>query len=180
MADPNIPPGWGYNPSQWSERWPVLALAVCGCGIATYLGLYQVGAVAAVWEPFFGEGSRFILKESAIARELPVPDALLGALVYLVDASADVLGGRDRWRTLPWAVLLLGVVSSGLGIAGILLAILQPVVFGHYCTLCLASAACSILMVGAVLDEVLAALQHLKRERARGGSWLRALRGMSR
>jgi hypothetical protein len=178
MADPNIPPGWSYNPSEWSERWPVLALALGGCGIATYLGLYQVGALPHVWEPFFGNGSEYILKQSAIAREFPIPDALLGAVVYLVDAAADALGGRTRWRTLPWAVLLLGLVGSGLGVAGILLGIMQPVLFDHYCTLCLASAACSLLMVGAILDEVLAALQHLKRERAGGKSWWQALRGL--
>ena len=67
MSGPAIPPGWSYNPSAWSERLPVLALALTGFGIATYLGLYQLGAVPGVWEPFFGDGSYRILKESSIA-----------------------------------------------------------------------------------------------------------------
>src|SRR3954454_11231365 len=140
------PPGWSYNPLAWSERLPVLALALAGCAIATYLALYQLDVVAHVWEPFFGSGSRRILKESSIAHLLPIPDALLGAVVYVLDAAADVLGGRTRWRPLPWAVLLLGLISAALGAGGGGLAICQPVLFGAYCTLCLASAACSILM----------------------------------
>jgi hypothetical protein len=173
----DIPPGWTWNPSAWSGRLPVLALALAGCGIATYLTLYQVGVFATVWEPFFGNGSTRILKGSALAHLLPLPDAALGALAYLADALADGIGGTDRWRTMPWVVVLLGLVSAALGVTGVLLAIFQPVLFGAYCTLCLASAACSVLMVGAAMNEVLACLQHLRRERARGLPWWQALRG---
>jgi uncharacterized membrane protein len=175
--DRDIPPGWSYNPSAWSERWPVLALALAGCGIATYLTLYQVHILSTVWEPFFGNGSTLILRKSAIAHLLPVPDASLGAFVYFLDVVADSIGGHDRWRSKPWAVLLLGLISTGLGFVGVLLAIFQPVLFGAYCTLCLGSAICSVLMVGAVLDEVLASLQHLARQHARGVSWWHALLG---
>lgn len=177
MAAPDVPLGWSYNPSAWSERLPVLALALTGFGIATYLGLYQLGAVPVVWEPFFGEGSHRILKESSIAHLLPVPDAVLGAVVYLLDATAGVVGSRVRWRTMPWIVLLLGMIAAGLAVGGVLLAIFQPVLFHAYCTLCLASAACSILMVGFVMAEVLAALQFLKREREQGRSAWQALWG---
>src|SRR5207249_363639 len=105
---------------------------------ATYLVLYQLGVIADVWEPFFGEGSRLILRQSAIARLLPVPDALLGALAYLLDAAADAAGGHDRWRGLPGAVLVLGVISGGLALTGITLVFCQAAVFHAYCTLCLA------------------------------------------
>ncbi len=46
------PHGWSYNPSKWSERVPIVALAIIGLGIATYLTLFQLGAVDEVWEPF--------------------------------------------------------------------------------------------------------------------------------
>lgn len=59
-----IPQGWSYNPSEWSQRLPIVYLAVCGFGIALYLALYQWGVIAAVWEPFFGHGSRTILDSS--------------------------------------------------------------------------------------------------------------------
>ena len=177
MTEPNVPPGWSYNPSAWSERAPVLALGITGLGIATYLGLYQLGVVRDIWEPFFGAGSRHILRESSVAHLLPVPDALLGAAAYLLDVAAEACGGRARWRTLPWVVLLLGLVAGGLALGGVLLAVLQQVLFHAYCTLCLGSAACSVLMAGPVLAEVLAALQFLRREHRRGRSVWRALWG---
>jgi uncharacterized membrane protein len=176
----DVPPGSRHNPSAWPRRLPVLVLALAGCAIATYLALYQLQVVGHVWEPFFGDGSRVILRESSIARLLPVPDALLGAAVYLLGAAADLIGGGDRWRTMPWAVLLLGVVSGSLGAGGVVLAVCQPALFGTFCTLCLASAACSVLLAGAVSWEVLATWQHLRRESARGVSWWSALWGQAR
>jgi uncharacterized membrane protein len=170
MGESGVPPGWDYNPSAWRERLPILLLGLAGAGIATYLALYQVGIVTTVWEPFFGSGSRFLLKQSLVARFLPIPDAALGAFAYLAAVLADAVGGPARWRTAPWAVVLLGVVSGSLGIFGILLAVGQPLLSGTYCTLCLGSAACSVLILGAVLDEVLACLQHLRRGVAGGRS----------
>ncbi len=155
------------DPSAWSKRLPVLATALAGLGIATYLTLYQVGAVSHVWEPFFGEGSRYILKESAVARDLPIPDAALGALAYLAEAVLELVGGADRWRTKPWVVLLLGLTAAGLAVAAVVLVVLQAAVFRHFCTLCLTSAACSLLGASFVPPEVLATLRHLRRPRSR-------------
>jgi uncharacterized membrane protein len=157
----------------------LLLLALAGCGIATYLALYQVDVLPSVWEPFFGNGSTVILKQSAIAHLLPIPDAALGAVVYLLEALAELPGGESRWRTKPWAVVLLGLIAAGLGVAAIVLVICQPVLFGHFCTLCLASAACSLLGCAAAAPEVWATLQRLRRERDRGLSWWQALRGES-
>ncbi len=178
MSDP-LPSGWTHNPSMWPRRLPTFLLSVLGCAIATYLTLYQVDVLTSVWEPFFGDGSKVILKESAIARLLPVPDASLGAVAYGFDAVLDCLGGQRRWRTAPWAVLALGLMAGGLGVSGVALAASQPLFFGHYCTLCLASAVCSILTTLAVADEVWATIRHVRDERARGRSWRQALRGAS-
>lgn len=167
MAD-DRPPGWTFNPSSWSGRLPVLGLALAGCAIAGYLALYQVGQLSRVREPCFGEGSRRILRESSIAHLLPVPDAALGALIYLFEAIADGVGGRARWRTLPGVVLVLALIAVGLAVGGLLLTICQWVLFEAYCTLCLASAACSVLAVGFVLAELLAALQYLKPQHEQG------------
>jgi len=164
-----VPPGWSYNPSAWSERLPILALALLGFGIALYLALYQLGVFATVWEPFFGGGSRTILR-SSVSRLLPIPDAALGAIGYLLDAVTGAIGGRARWRTKPWIVIVFGLAVGPLGAASITLVILQPVLFDAWCTLCLASAAISVTMIGPAMDELLASLQFLKRERARGRS----------
>jgi len=81
---------------------------------------------------------------------------------------AGAIGGSDRWRVMPGIVLLYGFTAGALGMISILLVIFQPVLFHAWCTLCLASAVISVNLVGPVMDEVLASLQFLKREHARG------------
>ena len=174
--DRDSPPGWDYNPSSWKQRLPLVGLAMLGFGIALYLALYQLGVFESVWEPFFGRGSETIL-HSWVSRILPVSDAALGAFSYVLDAVTGVIGGRKRWRTMPWMVVLFGIAVGPLGAASVLLVILQPVLFGTWCTLCLASAVVSVVMIGPAMDEVLASLQHLRRERARGVSLWRAFWG---
>ena len=171
-----VPPGWSANPSSWSQRLPIVGLALLGVAIAGYLSLFQLNVIARVWEPFFGDGSRTILT-SSVSRVLPIPDAALGGLGYLADAITGIIGGRGRWRRMPWIVVLFGLAVGPLGAVSLLLVILQPVLFGEFCTLCLASALISVLMIGPALDELLASLQHLKRVRVGGGSVWRAFWG---
>ncbi len=174
---PEVPPGWSYNPASWSERLPIVGLALVGFAIATYLTLYQYRVVKTVWDPFFGEGSVKILN-SWVSKVLPVSDAALGAFGYLIDAVTGLIGGRARWRTMPWIVVLFGIAVGPLGAVSILLVILQPVVFNAWCSLCLASAAISIAMIGPAMDEVLASSQYLVRVHRRGGSVWRAFWGL--
>jgi hypothetical protein len=143
-------------------RLPLVGLALLGCAVAGCLALYQWGAIATVWEPFFGRGSVVIL-ESRVSRILPIPEAALGAFAYLLDAVTGVIGGRGRWRTMPWIVVLFGILVGPLGAVSVLLVVLQPVLYDTWCTLCLTSAAISVLMIGPAMDEVLASLQHLAR-----------------
>ena len=177
MAD-LTPPGWSANPSAWFQRLPILALALVGASIAGYLAGYQLRLVSSVWEPFFGDGSRVILN-SSVSRVLPIPDAALGVFAYLLDAVTGAIGGRARWRTLPWMVIGFGLAVGPLGAVSILLVILQPMLFDAWCTLCLASASISLAMIGPAIDEVLASLQHLQRVRRSGGSGWRAFWGLA-
>lgn len=172
-----IPPGWDYNPATWGQRLPIVVAAVIGFLIAGYLSLYQLKVISNVWEPFFGKGSQVILN-SKISTLLPIPDAALGALGYLADAVAGIIGGKLRWRTMPWIVVLFGIAVGPLGGVSILLVILQPVLFDNWCTLCLASAFISVIMIGPAMDEILASLQHLKREKHAGRSWWKAFWGL--
>lgn len=173
------PPGWDQNPSSWGQRLPLVGVALVGLCIASYLSLFQLEIIPTVWEPFFGDGSRQILT-SSVSTLLPIPDALLGALSYLADVVAGVIGGRERWRTMPWIVILFGFAVGPLGATSITLVILQPVMFHEWCTLCLCSALISIAMIGPAMDEVLASLQYLARVRARGGSLWGAFWGSQR
>jgi hypothetical protein len=90
---------------------PIVAIAFVAFVAAGHLALYQFGAIDEPWEPFFGEGSRVIL-ESWVSRVLPVSDAALGAFSYLLDALTGVIGGRLRWKTMPWLVVLFGLARA--------------------------------------------------------------------
>jgi uncharacterized membrane protein len=163
------PPGWNTNPSSWPQRVPIVALALVGFTIATVLALYQYRVIPEVWEPFFGDGSRVVLN-SWVSNVLPVSDAALGAFGYLLDAVTGVIGGTRRWKTMPWMVILFGLAVGPLGAISLLLVIIQPVLLDAWCTLCLATALISVLMIGPAMDEVLASLQHLRRASTDGKS----------
>ena len=115
---PDAPPGWSNNPSSWAQRLPIVGLAMVGFAVASSLALYQWRIVPSVWEPFFGEGSRVVLN-SGVSRVLPIPDAALGALSYLLDAITGAVGGTRRWRSMPWIVVLFGLAVGPLGVVSV-------------------------------------------------------------
>jgi len=171
-----IPDGWNYNPSTWTQRVPIVVLAFVGLGIASYLALYQFNLIPNVWEPFFPGGSKKILN-SGISKLLPIPDAALGAFGYLLDAVTGIIGGKNRWKTMPWMVILFGLAVGPLGGISILLVIFQPVLYDTWCTLCLVTAAISIIMIGPAMDEMLASLQFVKQSKKQGLSTWRVFWG---
>ena len=79
---------------------------------------------------------------------------------------------------MPWIVVLFGIAVGPLGLVSLLLVILQPTLFDTWCTLCLTTAVISIVMIGPAMDEVLASLQHLRREYRRGSSLWRVFWGL--
>jgi uncharacterized membrane protein len=172
-----MPPGWEYNPSTWAQRWPLVALAIVGFLIASYLSAFQLNLISTVWDPFFGKGTRTILT-SRVSNVLRVPDATLGAFGYLVDAVSGVIGGKGRWRTMPWIVIVFGLAVGPLGFVSVMLVVFQPVLLDAWCTLCLASAAISIIMIGPAMDEFLASSQYVRREMAKGKSGWRVFWGL--
>lgn len=173
-----VPPGWGYDPAAWSQRLPIAALAIGGFGIATYLALWQYGAIEHVWEPFFAgredaNGSETVL-DSRLSRPFvdllgwswvpfPITDAALGASAYLADAVTGVWGGPGRWCRIPWIVIIFAILVGPLGAISVALVISQPLIVDAWCTLCLASAVVSALMIGPAMDEALASCQYIKR-----------------
>ena len=171
-----IPPGWDYNPSTWPQRLPLVAIASLGVVIAAYLSLYQFKLIHTVWDPFFGNQTEKILT-SPVSKLFPVPDALLGAFGYIVDAVSGVIGGTERWKTKPWIVIVFGVAVGPLGLVSILLVISQPVLFNAWCTLCLCSAVISVVMISPAMDEMLASLQFLQRVKRSGNSVWKAFWG---
>lgn len=173
-----IPQGWEYNPSAWPQRVPLIIIAFIGFLIAMYLGLFQLNVYPTVWDPFFGDGTRKVLT-SSISRALPVPDAILGAFGYILDVVTGIIGGTHRWKTKPWIVILFGIAVGPLGLVSVLLIILQPVVVGAWCTLCMVTALISVIMISPAMDELLASFQYLKSVKNNHGNVWKAFWGKS-
>ncbi len=168
-SDSEIPPGWSYNPSAWTQRVSIVFLAMVGFFLSRYMAAFQLGHIVYPWDPFFGDSTRVVLT-SDVSKAFPVSDAGLGALSYLLDALAGLIGGARRWRTMPWMVVLFGLFIIPPGVTSIVLVILQPVSIGAWCTLCLVASAVMLLMVSPALDEVIATGQFLYRTKRQGGN----------
>lgn len=153
---------YNANPSAFRHRLPVLLLAAVGCGIASYLALYQLGVLAQVWEPLFGKGSQEVL-HSFVSRLLPVPDAALGAAGYAAELIGGMIGGTERSQTQPGLVVAYGFVVAFVTLTAVLLVIVQVFVIRAGCTLCLTSAAISLVIAGLARREVFAALHHWRK-----------------
>jgi uncharacterized membrane protein len=164
---PDTPPGWSYNPSDWIQRGPIIAMAFVGFFLSRYLAAYQLGHIAYPWDPFFGDGTRRVL-DSEVSKAWPISDAGLGAVSYMLEALSGLMGGKNRWRTMPWMVVMFGVLVVPLGVVSIVLVILQPVAVGAWCTLCLVTAAAMLIMIAPAVDEVVAMGQFLVGARREG------------
>lgn len=145
---------------------------MCGLAVASYLTLFQLGVLDEVWDPWFD--SPTVLELTA-----PVPDAAAGVLAYGTELVLLGLGGRDRWRSLPWACLALGAVLTCGAAVSVALIIIQPAVARAWCALCLVSAALSLALFVLGIGEARAAWQHVRRARRSGESLGDAVWGRS-
>jgi nucleoside-diphosphate-sugar epimerase/uncharacterized membrane protein len=180
MTGPETPPGWSFNPSAWTQRLPIIVLALVGLQVSRYLAAYQLGHVDSVWEPFFAGGpdpknGTEEIVTSSVSQAWPVPDAGLGAFTYALEILTGVIGSQRRWRTMPWLVLLFGVMIVPLGAVSIFFIIIQPIWIGTWCTLCLIAAAAMLVQIPYSLDELVATTQFLWRRKRAGHSLLRVL-----
>jgi len=181
MQREDTPPGWTYCPSTYLQRLPIVALGLLGFLLARQLAAYQLGHTSAVWDPFFSgdgmlNGSEQIIT-SDISKAWSVADGGLGAVTYIFEILMAVMGGRSRWRTMPWMVALFGLVVGPLGVVSIYFIIIQPIVIGTYCTLCIASALAMLIMIPFALDELVAMGQFLRYSRRGLPFWRTFFRG---
>ncbi len=176
MGGPDMPPEWGYNPSTWLQRVPIGALAMFGLLISRYMAAYQMGHIDTVFEPFFAgtalggtglNGTETIIT-SPMSKAWPVADAGLGTVVYTLELVMTFMGGKTRWRTMPWMVLALAFLIVPLGVVSIYFVIVQPILIGTWCTLCLLTALAMALMIPYSLDEFVAMGQFLTASRRAG------------
>jgi vitamin K epoxide reductase family protein len=90
----------------------------------------------------------------------PMPGA---AAAYLIETLMGAMGTASRWRTMPWMVTLFFILVVPLGGVSIFFIIIQPIMIGTYCTLCLLAAAAMLIMIPLTLDEVVAMAQYMLR-----------------
>lgn len=181
LTGPAAPPGWSFNPSDWTQRLPIIMLAVIGLYVSRYLAAYQLDHIPGVHDPFFEgspddprNGTEEIIT-SWVSRAWPVSDAAVGGYTYLLEILTGLVGSRMRWRTMPWLVLLFGLMIVPLGLVSISFIIIQPVILGTWSTIALIGAAAVLVQIPYSLDEVLATLQFLRRRVKAGQQWLRVL-----
>ena len=175
LGGPTVPPGWDFSPSTWTQRLPIIFLAFVGLFISRYLAAYQLEHIDSVWEPFFAgtqprkNGTEDIIT-SSVSRAWPVPDAGLGAMTYMLEILTGLIGSARRWRTMPWLVMLFGIMIVPLGAISIFFIIIQPIVIGTWCTLCLIAAAAMLVQIPYSFDELVATAQFLIRRKRAGCS----------
>lgn len=181
MSGPSRPLGWDFSPSSWMQRLPIIILAFVGLYISRYMAAYQLEHIDSVWDPFFAgsaidskNGTEEIIS-SYISEAWPVPDAGLGALVYLLEILTGIIGGINRWRTMPWMVLLFGILIVPLGIVSITFIIIQPILLDTWCTLCLIAAAAMLVQVPYAFDELVATADFLYKRKKAGRPLLKIL-----
>ncbi len=166
-SGPDVPPGWSYNPSSWTQRAPIIMLALIGFFLSRQMTAFQLKHITSFADPFFGDGTVRVLT-SDVSRAFPIPDAGLGAFAYMVEFLMGFMGDKARWRTMPWMVMFFGILVVPLGVISVALIILQPLAVGAWCTPCLIAAAAMLLMIALTLDEVGAMLQFLVHARREG------------
>lgn len=173
MGGPDVPPGWDYCPSTPVQRGPIIALAFASVPLAVYLTAYQMGYIPRAWDPFFGRGTMTIIT-SDVSKAWPVPDAGLGAMSYVLEVLMGFMGDKRRWRTMPWMVLAFIVLVVPLGTVSIFFIVIQPIVIGTWCTLCLVTALFMLIMIPFALDELVAMGQFMVQARRAGKPFLRS------
>jgi hypothetical protein len=149
-----------------------------GLLVSRYLTAYQLGAIDNVWEPFFsgtndGKNGTEQIITSDVSKSWPVADAGVGAMTYALEILVGAIGSARRWRTMPWLVVLFGIMIVPLGAISIFFIVIQPIVIGTYSTLALIAAAAMVWQIPYSLDELVATYQFLRRRHQAGQPWLR-------
>jgi len=92
----------------------------------------------------------------------------------MLELVMTFMGGKTRWRTMPWMVLALAVLVLPLGGVSIYFIIIQPIVIGTWCTICLIAGLAMVIMIPYSLDEFVAMGQFLVDARRKGTPFWRA------
>lgn len=164
------PEGWSFNPSSWSARILTTGLALVCWFCSRYMASYQLGYISSIWDPFFLDGTSKVL-ESSVSHAFPISDAGLGAFGYTLEFLLGWQGDSKRWAKLPWLVCLFGFLVIPVSVITVFLIVLQPLVVGAWCSLCLATAFFMSIMILLTAPELVATLLLLKEAKRQQSFW---------
>jgi uncharacterized membrane protein len=164
------PPGWSFNPSSRGPRSVTVFLALIAWFLARYLASYQLGYVHEIKDPFFGDGTVTVIS-SSLAKGFPISDAGLGAFGYSLEFLLGLIGSAKRWKTMPWVSILFGMMVIPAGMMSLLLIVLQPLIVGAFCGICLFIAVCMLIMILLTIPEMAATVQVLLKAKKNGHFW---------
>jgi len=155
------------------RRWAMGGLALFCFVLAGVMACYQLGYIHHIWEPFFQHdamqnGSMQVL-HSWISRSLPVSDAGMGAVVYMLETILIFAGPADRILRYPQLVLLNAGITLLAAAVSAALVLLQAFVLKTGCTLCLLVAGMVFALAGFSLSELTMLFSTRKRLRTHGG-----------
>ena len=117
-------------------------------------------------------GTETIITSDA-SKAWPIADGALGGIVYMAELVMIWMGGKTRWRTMPWMVLALAILILPLGVVSIYFVIIQPILIGTWCTLCLIAALAMLVMIPYSLNEFVAMGQFMVDAHRKGKSFWR-------
>lgn len=164
------PKGWSFNPSSWTARIITVVFALMCWFFSRYMAAYQLGYISHIWDPFFLDGTQKVLN-SNVSHAFPVSDAGLGAFGYTLEFLLGWQGDSKRWARLPWLVCLFGFLVIPVSVISIGLIILQPLVVGAWCSLCLFTAFFMSIMILFTAPELIATLLLLKEAKHSACFW---------
>src|SRR5690606_1173676 len=99
----------------------------------------------------------------------------VGALSFMLEILTVLIGSTARWRTMPCLVLLFGFLIIPLGFVSITFIIIQPIMLGTWCMLCLVASAAMLLQIPYSFDEIMATIGFLRRRAKAGRPWMKVL-----
>ena len=160
---------------------PSYTLALMGFFLSRYMAAYQLGHIDGLWDPLFtgaGAGEPGLTGSEAVttsdvSEAFPISDAGLGAILYALEVLLGLLGSTQRWRTQPWVVVSFGILIVPLGVVSITFIIIQPIIIGTWCLLCLIAAALMLIQIAYAFNEFVATGQFLRRRKRAGAPVLK-------
>src|SRR5690625_5938240 len=89
-----------------------------------------------------------------------------------MEVLLGLMGSTQRWRAQAGVVASFGVLIVPLGVVSITFIIIQPILIGTWCLLCLIAAALMLMQIAYAFNEFLATGQFLLRWKRSGVSVL--------